>query len=155
MFDGGDVTNGSAIDRTALISGNTGVQIDGSTGGFFNSGTIVGAYRSAVGFYSTRYVTNGSGADTGATLDGATYGVTLGGFANDLLTNYGTIVGNGYKKGGVRFDLYGKVNNSVTIKGIDFGAAGIFAAQGGRVINGDGNDRTALIEGNEEAVLCR
>jgi len=123
---GARVTNGSAGDALALIQGSTGVQLGGG-GTVVNYATIQGLAGAGVS-QAGGSVTNGAATDRTATVEGYS-GVKIAS-ASGTVSNFGTILGNG---------------NSY--------AAGVFLSSGGRVTNGGGADRSALIEG-ENGVIC-
>jgi fibronectin-binding autotransporter adhesin len=127
MNGGGVVTNGATTDRTALISGYTGLEIQGGAGTVANFGTIigvgVGATEAGLVLEAGGKVTNGGGHDTTALIQGAT-GVALDG--GGTLTNFGTVNGQA--------------------------ASGVYLAVGGVMTNGNGADRVALITGYQGVV---
>jgi hypothetical protein len=118
--DGGSVTNGSASDTTALISGDQAVLVRDGVLTVANFGSIIStAAERALNLYEGGTVTNGSVADTSAFIFG--YGaVSSGGAA--AVTNFGTIESVGAFAFGV-------------------------ALAGGTVVNGSATDHKALIEG--------
>ena len=121
---GGSLANGSALDRTALVQGYTGVSI--SKGGtVVNFGTVLGGgvTGSASGVYLRNggAVTNGGGVDRVATIEGASGVLVHAG--TGTVKNFGTILGGGATAAGV--DLRG----------------------GGTVSNGSANNHQAVIEG--------
>jgi len=124
------LTNGSAKDSGALIQGaGDGVAI-GRYGTVNNFGTIEGDgtadFDAGVHIARTGAVTNGSAADSKATIEGYD-GVLIGaGFVN----NFGTI-------------------NAI---GATYGD-GVILFSGGGVTNGSASDATALIEGTHRGVL--
>ncbi len=127
MNGGGVVANGAATDRTAVISGYTGLEIQGAAGTVTNFGTItgvgVGATQAGLVLKGGGNLTNGGAHDTTALIQGAT-GVALDG--GGTLTNFGTVNGQA--------------------------ASGVFLAIGGVVTNGSGADRVALITGYQGVV---
>jgi len=95
LASGGVVTNGRGNDRGALISGYTGVNVTGGTGSIANGGTIEGTgARGQYGVVAGAGVmlTNGSKANTGATIEGYD-GVKLSGASTAV--NFGAILGQG------------------------------------------------------------
>jgi hypothetical protein len=167
---GGLVTNGSAVDVTAVISGDIGVAVKGASGVVINYGTISGYSTkehinlNKVGVYlgSGGMVTNGSATDTSALIAGvsATGGATT-------IVNFGTIavpqvqavglsrgtVVNGSATdttaliGGIRV-LAGRatITNFGSITG-QVGMSSDLIFYGGIVTNGSRLDHTALISG--------
>jgi hypothetical protein len=115
---GGTVTNGTATDTKALISGgNHGVYIEGARpSAVINFGTIASLLGSSISLYLGGNVTNGSAGDTAALITGRS-GISAGGPATVI--NFGTITG--------------VVTN------------GVYMADGGTIINGSATDKTALI----------
>jgi hypothetical protein len=143
----GEIRNGSAADRTALIEGYTGVLVNHGEAGVLNYGTILGSVQYGVQFLDAAgQLTNGSPADTGATILGATSGVQLGAAANSLV-NYGVIEGDGVGSDAVAATDYARITNYGTLRAIDDRSYAIFLHAGGRVTNGGATDRTALVEG--------
>jgi hypothetical protein len=173
---GGAVTNGSASDTTALISGPVvGVLAGYDAASVTNYGTIQGGKEAGVNLYfGGGSVTNGSATDTTALISGGWYGVITDNPATTI-TNYGTIQGDNV---GVRLSLGGRITNgsatdtTALISGGDsglttaastvtnFGAIegvtddGIFLYLGRSVINGSAADTTALISGHQYGVLA-
>lgn len=121
---GGALTNGSTLDRTALVRGYSGVSI--SKGGtVVNFGTVLGGglTGAASGVYLRNggAVTNGGGVDRVATIEGGSGVLVHAG--SGAVKNFGTILAGGAAAAGV--DLRG----------------------GGAVSNGSVNNRQAVIEG--------
>ncbi len=119
------MTNGSATDTLALISGSGrmyGVLVSGGAGTVVNWGSITASFDSAVTLADGGTVINGSTADTTAAI-GAQYrdGVQISGAA-------GTIVN------------YGRIHSEYS-GGVGLAAAGI-------VINGSASDTSASISGD-------
>jgi len=175
LVSGGSVTNGSATDTTALISGGGlyGVFIAGAGGIVTNYGTISGG-GSGISLQYGGSVTNGSATDTTALISGGGNGVGFKTTAGTV-ANYGTISGTGTYSDGVRLEAGGSVTNgsatdtTALISGggngvevevfraagtvanygtISGGSSGIFLRYGGRVSNGSANDTNASISGN-------
>jgi hypothetical protein len=122
LKQGGTVTNGSPADTTALISGGK-AGIDGNTSlpttaMVINYGTIAGASKFGVYFYSGGTVTNGTATDTTALISG--YKAVAAKYSVATVVNSGTISGAGY---------------------------GVYLGSGGTVTNGTSVDTTALIRG--------
>ena len=120
---GGALTNGSNGDKTALIAGRVGVEIQGAPGTLKNFGTIQasGGYGDyGLSMSGAGSVTNGSASDTAAVIEGYG-GVELQG---GVATNFGAIRSLG---------------------GYGFGAR---IAAGTRLTNGSASDKTATIEGH-------
>ena len=120
----GTVTNGSAVDRTALIEGaNYGVLIVPDGGVVVNYGSIESQSGFAIDITGGGSVTNGaSGAPEGTILGSVGVAITGG---------------------------PGTVANFGTIEGVGQAGAGVTLAAGGLVTNGSGADTTALISGDE------
>ena len=172
LIPGGTVTNGSATDTKALISGaNNGIYMRAdAASAVFNFGTISGAQDSGVSIYQDGQITNGSTADTVAQIAGGT-GIYLG---SGTIVNFGTVTGwssngirigesasisNGdathknalisstattseYSGGSVNLGA-ATINNFGTIKSAS--AAAIHLNNGGTITNGSTADTTALI----------
>jgi hypothetical protein len=117
---GGTVTNGTATDTKALISGgNHGVYIEGALpSAVINFGTITSLLGSSISLYLGGNVTNGSTGDTSALITG---------------------------RSGISADGPSTIANFGTIKGIVTNA--VYMADGGTIINGSATDKTALIAG--------
>jgi len=134
LSSGGSVTNGTAVDDGALISGKDGVYLSGllpST--VFNFGSIEGGDSPIGGTEGVVLdtggsVTNGSATDRVALIEGFD-GIYVAGAAG-AVTNFATILGKG-GAGGVGVDL----------------------TDGGSLTNGAINDKSALVEGFEGAEL--
>lgn len=126
-FLGGAVTNGSASNTTALITGDgySGIAALSYRTTVTNFGTISGATRYGVQLDEGGRVTNGSNADVRATIDGGAGGISVGGHPG-FITNYGTISGTS--------------------------RWGVILEDGGRVTNGSATDTTALIQGGSDGV---
>jgi hypothetical protein len=176
MTAGGAVTNGAATDQGARIEGLYSVYAESGALTVANFGSIVGlGAKGAISNTGGARVTNGSPGDTSALIQGST-GVQLGGAGT--VGNYATIQGlagagvsqaGGSVTNGAATDrtatiegysgvkiatAAGTVSNFGTIRGEanDY-AAGVFLSAGGRVTNGGGADRSALIEG-QNGVIC-
>ncbi|MEO7027436.1 MAG: hypothetical protein ABI056_07780 [Caulobacteraceae bacterium] len=123
---GGAVTNGSAADTVAAISGGyAGLLVAGGPAEVTNYGMIQGGTVAGVELRAGGSVTNGSTADTGATI-AASEGVGIaGGVAT--IANFGTISGLGGSGLGV---------------GVGLGA-------GGTITNGSATDVAATIYGKD------
>ena len=172
LIQGGTVTNGSATDTKALISGaNNGIYMRAdAASAVFNFGTISGAQDSGVSIYQDGQITNGSAADTVAQIAGGT-GIYLG---SGTIVNFGTVTGwssNGIRIGesatirngdathknalisstattsehsGIYVNLgAAAISNFGTIKSAS--AAAIHLNNGGTITNGSTADITALI----------
>jgi fibronectin-binding autotransporter adhesin len=89
LYLGGDVTNGSQNDKTALITGLTGIY-DGGASTITNFATISGS-TTAINLNAGGSVINGGTADTVALIAG---GVGIAdGYGPTAVTNFGTIAG--------------------------------------------------------------
>jgi hypothetical protein len=131
LGDGGVLTNGSTIDTKALIFGGNGVLASSKAAATIrNFGTIeddgIAGHQAGVNLKAGGSVTNGSAADTAATIAGdyAGVGVTT---AAGTVTNFGFIesVSNGTQS-----------------------SAGVYLTAGGLVTNGSTKDTGAGITGN-------
>ena len=122
---GGAITNGSAADTSAWISGDVGVVIYAQFGTVTNFGTIQSLYSSLLpaGAFLSKggIVTNGSTAATHAVINGR-IGVDLGGPTASTVINFGSI-------------------------GDASSEAGVLMSYGGLVTNGSAADTTARIAG--------
>ncbi|HXU98968.1 MAG TPA: hypothetical protein VG166_00540 [Caulobacteraceae bacterium] len=126
---GGVITNGSATDKTALMTATVeAVGITGAGGTLINFGTVRGTGTVSAGaiLEDGGQVTNGSASDTSATISGNTFGVAAVNQAATV-TNFGAIIG-GYDLGGGS-------------------ASGVYLKMGGVVTNGSSTDKTASITG--------
>jgi len=172
LDDGGSLTNGSLIDRTAQISGYYGV-ISQNVGGAGVAATIAnfGAIAGGVLLQAGGSVTNGAPGDTTALISGGT-GIDSARLAT--VANFGSIQGE--TSDGIFIDQGGAVTNggitdtkaqieglvgvfvggaagAVTnfgvIHGIGLGTgnAGVNLFDGGSVTNGGPTDTGALIDG--------
>ncbi|HEY2177460.1 MAG TPA: hypothetical protein VGH15_02665 [Caulobacteraceae bacterium] len=128
---GGMVVNGSSADTTATLEGGlAGAQFVAAAGTLTNFGLIRSTGTSGLGaaLEDGGVVTNGSTADTSATIEGSQYGVAFLGAAGTL-TNFATVRAEG---------TLGKA---------------VFLAGGGSVANGSSADTTALIESTAFGVV--
>ena len=172
---GGTITNGSASDTKASISGGVnGVRFDiHGTGKLTNFGTIKST-GSGSGVYglSTDTIVNGSTSDGVALIAGYQNGISMNGlastitnFANDLgirliqhrhLFRQGGLVTNGDATHtaasiiGVQFGMnvahgVGTVHNFGTIAGTGSQGRGVVLNAGGTVVNGSNSDTAAYI----------
>jgi hypothetical protein len=172
---GGTVTNGSAADTKALITGaRNGVYMRADVASaVFNFGTIAGSQKSAVSIYQDGQITNGSTADTVALITGGG-GIYLG---SGTIVNFGTVTGS--SSSGISIGesasitngdathknalisstvtasqhtaLYvnlgaATINNFGTIKSA--AASAIHLNNGGTIANGSTADTAALIQGS-------
>ena len=125
---GGTVTNGSATDTGAAITGPNAVVIYGSPASVINFGMLAG---NALG-HSSVYakdggsVTNGTAADTAASIAGNSNGVDIEG-GRGTVQNFGSISAVGYQ--------------------------GVRLGDGGTVVNGAIGDKAAQIFGHDHAVF--
>ena len=175
LIPGGTVTNGSAADTKALITGaRNGVYMRADVASeVFNFGTIAGAEKSGVSIYQDGKITNGSTADTVALITGGS-GIYLG---SGTIANFGTVTGtlnsgisvgesalitNGdatHKNALISSTATGSphsalnvnlgaatINNFGTIKSPS--ASAIHLNSGGTIANGSAVDTTALIQGS-------
>ena len=174
LGSGGIVTNGSVSDTTALMtSGNFPLFIRNAIGTAINFGTIVSLNGgTATGVYLGKggQITNGSDADTVATIEGS-YGAHINN-AVGTVSNFGSIIATGPSRAPGVYLSGGLVTNgsSVDTRALILGGSGVFATSttaivnnfgtiesintygvnlsfGGALTNGSATDRTALIEG--------
>jgi hypothetical protein len=126
LIAGGDVTNGSAADTTALITGRIAVYITGAASGTVtNFGSIEG-FEAGAFLESGGKVTNGSDTDTKALIEGPVAGVATADKVTTV-TNFGTVLGGVVGQAGMAF--------------------GVALQGGGAVTNGSSSDHTAFIQG--------
>jgi hypothetical protein len=130
LYLGGNITNGSSVDTTALITGgNHGVYVGGPST-INNFGTITSGTKAALAFLDGGTVINGSTSDTVARIaSGATTGNRAGIYdlvGQTTIMNFGTVT----SPSGGAVDLY---------KG------------GGVVTNGSTGDKSALLQGSTGA----
>jgi hypothetical protein len=161
------LTNGTAGDITASISGATAIT-DGGALTATNYGAITGWGGDGISLSAGGNITNGGSTDKTASISGYA-GVVSSGTATTFLTNFGSIVatldagvslGGGGQvmngtggdahalisgAGGVILGAAGLVRNYATIDGNS--GAGVGLNAGGGVTNGGGVDTSALIEG--------
>ncbi len=133
IANGGIVANGTEIDRSALIEGYSGIVVNGAVGTIANFGTVQGlgvggSGRYGVVLYAGGAVTNGSGTDRSALIEGARGVTTFG----DAAT----------------------VKNFGTIRGVSSYSGGVYLGSGGSVTNGSLNNASALIEGGIGVILA-
>jgi fibronectin-binding autotransporter adhesin len=175
--DAASVTNGSAADSAALISGYYGVESNGGPATVVNFGTIEGA-KYGVSIDNGGKVTNGSAADTRASI----FGVAIGA-ADATVTNFGTIAGAATARCGVDLQTGGVVTNgsatdvAAIISGSSCGVygyaltlanfgtieaassarsgAGLAASGRGSLTNGSAADTSALIQGYDGCDIGR
>jgi hypothetical protein len=127
LYLGGNITNGSSVDTTALITGgNHGVYVGGPST-INNFGTITSGTKAALAFLDGGTVINGSTSDTLAKIaSGATTGNRAGIYdlvGQTTIINFGTVISSS----GGAVDLY---------KG------------GGVITNGSTGDKSALLQGS-------
>jgi hypothetical protein len=121
------VVNGSNADRSALLTGNRGVNAGGGT--LRNFGTVTGTL--GVAATNVGLLVNGSAGDLTALIQG-TFGVKSTG---GVVTNFATIIGGANPA--VYLDSGRLTNGSATITSalISGGAAGIHAVNGASIAN--------------------
>ncbi len=176
---GGTVTNGSATDAAAFISGYYGVVASGSAA-ITNYGAIQGGSAGVV-LRAGGTVTNGSAADTTASIQGGSFGVAAA-YTAATVVNYGTIHAS---KIGVSLYVGGTATNgsdghtTALIEGVNYGvraggsaaivnygtirSTGGFGTTGavgvhlnaGTVTNGSATDSAARIAGFYKGVEVR
>jgi hypothetical protein len=169
---GGEVVNGGATAKSALITGGSGITFqDQST--LLNQGTIVGLTGSGVAMGVGGYVLNGGAKNKSALISGGSGGIVSYGFTT--VVNFGTIADTGAYLSGVYTGFGGQITNGSTkdttalISGWlgvrtegyaatvgNFGsiiatgatnAYGVYLGDGGSVTNGSMTSTSALIEG--------
>jgi len=170
LFAGGDVTNGAANDRTALIFGATGVDL--TLGGTVaNFGTIEGPSYRAVRLEAGGTVTNGAAGDTQALIDGsvgidavmlatvtnfgaitAAYGDGVGLAGGGAVTNGSAVDGKASIQGSTAVEVSGAPGMIVNLGaihgvGTSEGYAGVYLHAGGSLTNGVAAATSALIDG--------
>jgi hypothetical protein len=174
LEEGGSVTNGSSADTAAYIGANdhNAVYIGGAgSSSVVNFGAIKGTgpanLSNGVEIRGGGTVTNGSTADTKATISGTQHGVYIEGLVASAVNNFGTITSSA--KSSVSLYLGGNVTNGaaadttalitgasgVYIGGpgtvANFGTitgtagAGVSMREGGSVTNGSATDKSATI----------
>jgi hypothetical protein len=126
---GGTITNGTALDKGALIEGGWGILAYNAATTVTNFGSIVGSGHTAIIMRANGVVVNGSAADTGAEIYGGYNGIRVN--AVCTVTNYGTIKG--------------KDRGTITQPDSGIGAQGAGAQL--HLVNGSASDVTALVEG--------
>jgi fibronectin-binding autotransporter adhesin len=176
LDSGGSLTNGSASNTSALITGAAYGLITSSPVTVTNFATIQGGTEAGAQLTSGGLLINGSAADTTALIIGAAEGVQS--YLAMTVTNYGTIaggtvVGVRMQKGGVLTngsasdptaqissghvgvytDGLTTVTNFGTIQGAS--AAGVWLQAGGSLTNGSTSDTTALISSSNFGVYTR
>jgi hypothetical protein len=170
---GGSLTNGTAVDSSALISGAIGMRSPGAYATVNNFGTIQGTSELGVGLRGGS-VANGSAVDRTALIEGSNgvymygvgtvtnagdirseggagdFGAILGGggsLTNGALNNTGAVI-SGY--GGVKMGGAPTGTNLGVIEGLGEGRDGsglYFLTNVGSFTNGAARDKTATIEG--------
>jgi hypothetical protein len=136
LREGGAVTNGSAADTTASITGfSTGVQADGGPGTVANFGTIQGAVGYGVSLATGGTVSNGSAADHGALVEGFHSGVNARAISAKVV-NFGTIEATANFSTGAYLYSGGSVTNgSVTdTAALISGARGVYGGGAGALV---------------------
>ncbi len=118
----GVVINGSNVDRSAVISGDSGVVGKAGVITVTNFATILGTGHFGLQLYGTVGVVNGSVSDQSALIEGY-QGIGAKGAS---ITNYGTVLGFG-----------GAAYSAVAL------------GDGSRLINGSASDTHALLSGGE------
>ncbi len=148
LAQGGTVTNGTASDTTALISGATAVATYGRAGTVNNFGTLKGTSAPAgvpvVYLHAGGRVTNGSATNTTAYIGGANgqhyLDPILAKGAAATVTNFGSIVGAAsYINNGGGLSFY--LSKAINLKA------------GGMVTNGTSLDTGAFISGTYGIVI--
>jgi len=160
------LTNGSAGDRNAQITGATGVSVT-VNGILVNFATITGVSYSGV-VVAGGTITNGGGPDRSALIEGGADGVLA--TANSLVRNFGTLAGASYGAylryggylangsltntsaliegyGGVTLLDGGTATNFGTITGQGDAAGQGVVLEGGRFSNGSAGHGGAVVEG--------
>lgn len=116
-----------------------------------NYGTIHGTGGADVTLVAGGTVTNGSGGDKTATMDGAFYAVQAR-YGRAMVTNYGTMSGLDLRFGGTVINAGGEIDGVVTVRhaaGTIFNqgamVGGVDLVAGGTVTSGSPKDLTALM----------
>jgi hypothetical protein len=133
---GGSLINGGGANRSALIEGNFGVDIQGGAGTVANFGTILaqGVYAFGVYLRGGGTLTNGSVNNTTALIEGE---VGLQMQAGDTAVNFGTLWGTGDTGGSGAYLLGGSLTNGAAGKtgAVVEGYDGIVAGTAATVTN--------------------
>jgi hypothetical protein len=176
LDSGASLTNGSASNTSALITGAAYGLITSGPATLTNFATIQGGTAAGAQLTSGGVLINGSAADTTALITGAAEGVQS--YLAMTVTNYGTIaggtvVGVRMQKGGVltngsasdptalissgHVGVYTDGQTTVTNFGTIQGgsAAGVWLQTGGLLTNGSTGDTTALISSSNVGVYTR
>ncbi len=145
LNDGGRITNGSATDAKALISGFRGVYINGPTSTVTNFGTIEGAGGVAVAF---GYATDRLIVEAGSSLIGVAQG---GGGSLELAKGTGAISGLG-----TAFTSFGRylvdTGGTWTLTGANTLAAGTTLTNSGQLIVTGSLTNLGMVKGAVDAV---
>jgi hypothetical protein len=179
---GGAITNGSASDKTAFMTGVVGAAVGGATGDIANYATIGGplCFVGELAGYGG-IVTNGSAADTTALVEAfiglagtsepttiRNFGTIIGTSAALSVTTAGAIVltGGGHIYNGTSVDtkalasgLIGAYTSNYATTVTNFGTfegslAGVDITYGGKVQNGSASVLSALVSGAYFGVYC-
>lgn len=181
-FGNASVTNGSAGDTAAMITGYfEGVELLGTSATVINFGTINATATSttigstSIGVYLTNggLVTNGSAADTAASIIGVDFSLEIAHGAGTV-NNFGTIKSTGPLGRGILLEDGGSVVNNVggyigassrngvyigggagtvtNLGSIRAGNNGVSIRLGGTVTNGSATDKTASIIGAQRGI---
>ncbi len=148
LVEGGTITNGTASDNTALISGATAIATYGRAGTINNFGTLKGTAAPAgvpvVFLHAGGSLTNGSATDTAAYIGGSNgqhyLDPILAKGAAATVTNFGSIVGDAsYVNNGGGLSFY--LSTAIDLQ------------DGGAVTNGTTADAGAYIRGTYGVVI--
>lgn len=123
---GGDVTNGSTTDLTAMISAVDGIAVSmHGNGTLANFGTVTtaNAAHPTVNFIAGGQIANGDAKHTTALISGAGVVVNMTGVAGTV-TNFGTIDNTGTTNPAIYLGAGGQVTNFGAIEGATGVAAG-------------------------------
>ncbi|MGD0108407.1 MAG: hypothetical protein ABSC06_30870 [Rhodopila sp.] len=165
------ITNGSTADTTAAITGEVGIDFDGTPAWQVNNfGSIAGT--AGEGVFSNSYgtVVNGSAADTAASITGSSDGIAIEGSSGpSAVSNYGTIASgsDGIEDTGTAAIMVANYGIITGTNGVGVGAGGVttlsnlgaisgfdsLSLGGGSITNGSAADTTASISGSNAAIL--
>jgi hypothetical protein len=176
LYGAATVSNGTATDTTAAISGRNGVYVEG-VASVTNFGTISGSVDAAVALFDGGAITNGSATSTAAAIIGASGPAIYTTHAAATVTNFGRIAANGdgvvLQSGGTLVnggaadttatvsskndlgfyaDGFASVTNYGTISNASNKHSAVNFYAGGTLVNGSTADTAALITSNRNGV---